>query len=207
MKPILRIVAAVAVLLFVACACEKEGVQRFRGNYTFKTGGTLTVKALAAADEPADPENPADGPAESDGQTGQEEPAADEGESGPAEELSTMAIASESGQMDIVVTDKAAGSMIVTMNVVGGTVVTFDASADGKTLILSPLSRQITLSPANYSSDAVRPVADVEISGYGERFDNIIIFRLEYKGNYTFAGKKYEIVGSSIDCVAKQNNN
>ncbi len=199
--------AAVAVILLVACSCEKEGAQRFKGNYTFKTGGTLTVKTLAAADEPADPENQTDGPGESDGRTDPEGPAENEGEnSGSAEELSTVPIISESGQMDIIVADKASGDMIVTMNILGGTVVTFNATADGKILNIIPFSRQVTLNPANYSADTLRPAADVEICGYGERYDNIIIFRLEYKGNYTFAGKEYEITDSSIDCVAKQNN-
>lgn len=204
MKHILKLLTAVAVILFVTCACEKEGAQRFKGNYTFKTGGTLTVKTLAAADEsdkPAEPENPADEPAGSEGRTGSEEPSASDGE------LSTVPIVSESGQMDIIVTDKTSGDMIVTMNILGGTVITFNATADGKTLNIIPFSRQVTLSPANYSADTLRPAADVEISGYGERFDNIIIFRLEYRGDYTFAGKDYEITGSSIDCVAKQNNN
>lgn len=208
MKHILKLLTAVAVILLVACACEKEGVQRFKGNYTFKTGGTLTVKTLAAADEPdepAEPENPADEPAGYEGQTGPEEPSANDGE--PEEELSTVPIVSESGQMDIIVADKTSGDMIVTMNILGGTVVTFNVTADGKTLNIIPFRRQVTLSPANYSADALRPAADVEISGYGERYDNIIIFRMEYRGNYTFAGKEYEIVGSSIDCVAKQNNN
>ncbi|MDE5733168.1 MAG: hypothetical protein K2H95_09110 [Bacteroidales bacterium] len=171
MKHIFRFLAAVAVMLFVACACAKEGTRRFEGNYTFKTGGTLSVRPVT--------DNSA--------------------------ELSDMAIVPESGQMDIVTTDKSSGGMIVTMNILGGTVVTFDAKADGSILTLSPIKRQVTLSPPNLSSDLLRPLADVEVCGYGERFENIIIFRLDYKGHYTYSGTEYEIVRSAVDCVAKMN--
>lgn len=171
--------AAVAVMLFVACACAKEGTRRFEGNYTFKTGGTLSVRPVT--------DNSTDNSEDT------------------SAELSDMAIVPESGQMDIVTTDKSSGGMIVTMNILGGTVVTFDAKADGSILTLSPIKRQVTLSPPNVSSDLLRPLADVEVCGYGERFENIIIFRLDYKGHYTYSGTEYEIVGSAVDCVAKMN--
>lgn len=171
MKHILSFLAAVAVILFVACACEKEGAPRFEGNYTFKTGGTLSSR-----------------------------PSGD-----TSAELSDIAIVPESGQMDIITTDKSSGDMIVTMNILGGTVVTFSAKADGMTLTLSAVKRQVSLSPPNVSSDLLRPLADVEVRGIGERFDDIIIFRLDYKGRYTYSGTEYEIVESTVDCVAKMN--
>ncbi|MCM1177339.1 MAG: hypothetical protein NC308_02630 [Clostridium sp.] len=166
-----RLLAAMAAAILAISACEKEGTPRFRGNYTFKTGGTLTVRSTDAV----------------------------------ASENSTISIVSENGQMDIVTTDKSTGEMIVTMNIVGGPAVRFNARADGKTLTLSPVRRQVSLSPANTSSEILRPLADVAVGGTGERYDNLVIFRLDYEGSYTYAGKEYEIVASSVDCIAKQN--
>ena len=43
MNRILTACAAAAVIL-TAVSCTKEGPSRFKGNYTFKTSGTITVR-------------------------------------------------------------------------------------------------------------------------------------------------------------------
>lgn len=140
------------------------------GNYTFKTGGSLTVR-------PADD---------------------------PDAEPSEVFLADESGQMDILVTDKSSGSMIITMNALGGTVTTLDATAEGRRLVIGPQSRRVVLNLFG-SSEAVRHMVTAEVSGSGERYDDSVIFRLDYSGNYVLAGTEYEIVGSDVECVAKLN--
>lgn len=170
MKRFLFAAALLLSLAAVSVSCTKEGPARFRGNYTFKTGGSLTVR-------PADD---------------------------PEAESSTVYLADESGQMDVLVADKSSGSMIITMNALGGSVTTFDATADGSVLSIYPQSRRVSLSLLG-SSDAVRPSVTVEVSGTGVRYDDVLILSLDYSGSYSLAGTEYEIIGSDIECVAKLN--
>ncbi|MGN0188938.1 MAG: hypothetical protein ACI395_05425 [Candidatus Cryptobacteroides sp.] len=164
----LSIAAAAAFLVFASCT--KEGTARFDGNFTFKTGGTITVT-------------------EKDNTAGGAEP-------------ETISLTAEGGQMDILTVDKKTGKMIVTMNITGGTVLTFDALAQEKTLTLEPIERTVKISVGN---DLTKVDAKVTVSGFGERFTDVIIFRLTYEGGYTFLGTEYVIQSSSVDCVAKKN--
>ena len=165
------IAAAAALLVFASCA--KEGTARFDGNYTFKTGGTITV--LPKEDATA--------------------------EAGPQ----TISLTAEGGQMDVLTVDKKTGDMIVTMNITGGTVLTFNAVAQGKTLTLEKTERVVKIPVGADLTDLAKPEANVTVSGYGERFTDVIIFRLTYEGGYTFLGTEYFIQSSSVDCVAKEN--
>lgn len=161
-------VAAVAVSVVLAVSCTKEGAPRFKGNYTFKTSGTITVR-----------------------------PSGDE-----AAETVRISLSDESGQMDIVTADKSSGNMVVAMNIVGGSVMTFDAVADGKTLTVTPFSRQLTV-PADAEGGIVeisRPKATVTVTGYAERYTDALLF-----WTYTWQGVEYEIVDSDISCWAKEN--
>ena len=105
------LMAAAVILSMLAVSCTKEGAPRFKGNYTFKTSGTVTVSP--AGDESAEPQK--------------------------------LKLLDENGQMDVVVSDKNTGEMIVAMNILGGSVLTFNAVADGKTLTITPFSRQLTI--------------------------------------------------------------
>ena len=166
----LSIAAAAAFLVLASCA--KEGTARFDGNYTFKTGGTITVlqKEEPSGGTPAEPQ--------------------------------TISLTAEGGQMDILTVDRKTGDMIVTMNITGGTVLTFNAVAQGKTLTLAETQRTVKIPVA---TDLAKPEAIVTVSGFGERFTDVVIFRLTYEGSYTFLGTEYTIKSSSVDCVAKEN--
>lgn len=181
----LKILAAAFAAVFMAASCTKEGAARFEGNYTFKTGGSIEV-APGSGTVPS-----------TDSGTGQEEVATG---------TQTVLLTSESGQMDILTVDKGAGDMIVTMNIIGGTIVTFDAKADGEILTLEPVSRRISFPVSPSATGGItQPYADVVVEGYGEKFDNVVLFRLSYTGNYIYQNTQYAIVASNVDCVAKKN--
>lgn len=170
MKRLVRIAAVTALAVLSAVSCTKEGPRRFEGNYTFKTGGTLSFRE-----------------------------AGNEGAS-----VTKVSLSSESGQMDIIETGKGDGEMIVTMNILSGGVVTFTAKAEGKAITLLPSERTISVRLGNGELSTVS--ADVSVSGTGERYDNIVVFDLEYEGGYVRNDTEYIIVDSSVECVAKLND-
>lgn len=167
------LMAAAVILSMLAVSCTKEGAPRFKGNYTFKTSGTVTVSP--AGDESAEPQK--------------------------------LKLLDENGQMDVVVSDKNTGEMIVAMNILGGSVLTFNAVADGKTLTITPFSRQLTIPVTDEGSllETAYPVASVTVSGYAERYADALMFWIEYEGKYTFQDVEYEIVSSDVSCWAKEN--
>lgn len=138
------LMAAAVILSMLAVSCTKEGAPRFKGNYTFKTSGTVTVSP--AGDESAEPQK--------------------------------LKLLDENGQMDVVVSDKNTGEMIVAMNILGGSVLTFNAVADGKTLTITPFSRQLTIPVTDEGSllETAYPVASVTVSGYAERYADALMF-------------------------------
>ena len=171
MNRILTACAAAAVIL-TAVSCTKEGPSRFKGNYTFKTSGTITVRP------------------EGDDQAG----------------TTVFTLSDENGQMDVVARDKSSGDMVVAMNILGGSVLTFDAVADGMRMNITPFTRQLTVPVIEEGVfEVVPPVASVTVTGYAERYADALLFRLEYEGSYTFRDVKYEIVRSDISCWAKEN--
>lgn len=180
--------AALAVAAAFFTGCSKEGPGRFEGNYSFNTSGTLTLV-----------------PQGSGADTG-ESGSGDTGGTGGTDNSLTVSIPSEGGQMDIVTADKKEGNMIVTMRPLGGGVQVFDAVADGKTITLQPLARVLEIS-WNGSVLPQTAMANVSVSGYGERYSDVIIFRLDYTGTCTAPdGTVYDITESRVDCVAKEND-
>lgn len=180
MKRYLTAVAAAMSAAVLLAGCTKEGPSRFKGYYSYSLSGTIELVP--------------------------EQDAGDTGDGGTAAEETpvVLSVPSESGQMDIVTVDKSGRAMIMTMRPVTGGTVVFDAKADGKTLVLEPATRRIMV---NFSDVLLGGEAamDVEVSGSGEKFVDVVIFRLEYNGTCTHNGVKYRISGSSVDCVAKEN--
>ncbi len=111
----------------------------------------------------------------------------------------THRLSAESGQMNIVAT--GGKSMAVTMNIIGGDLLVFDAEVDGKALVLSPLKRVISI-----SDGAVSAKLDVTVSGRGEKYDDVVIFTLDYAGGGSNSLYEYTIESSSVKCVAKVND-
>lgn len=180
MKRFLTAIAAVLPAIVLLAGCTKEGPSRFKGYYSYSLSGTIELVP--------------------------EQDAGDTGDGGAAAEDTpiVLSVPSESGQMDILPVDKSGSRMVMTMRPVTGGTVVFDAKADGKILVLDPASRRIIV---NFSDGLLGGEAamDVEVSGTGEKFVDVVIFRLEYNGTCTHNGVKYRISGSSVDCVAKEN--
>lgn len=177
MKRYLDFVTAALAAAMVLSGCSKEGPSRFKGNYSYSLSGTVELVPVQSSDDP---------------------------EAEEEEEPLVVSVPSEAGQMDIVTADKSGGRMVITMRPVAGGAVVFDAKADGRTLVLDPASRRITL---NFSDGLIggEVKMDVDVSGYGEKFTDVVIFRLEYSGTCTRNGVEYMISDSDVDCVAKEN--
>ena len=97
------------------------------------------------------------------------------------------------------------GQMLVTLRPLAGGVLVFDAVADGKTLTLKPVSHRISV---DFGDGILTGNADmdVEISGTGERYSDMIRFAFTYSGSCTHAGQEYEISASDVTCVAVMND-
>lgn len=164
----LEIFAAIISVALAAAGCTKDGPDLFKGNWSFKTSGTvvLTLSGSSAGTE-----------------------------------TMTASIVTESGQMDIITADKDLGDMVITMNAVLGDAVVMNAVAKGDSLTVDRFSRRVRLQVGMDTVDA-----DVNVSGGARRYDDTIIFDLEYAGMCTYNGNGYVIGGSDIRCVAKLND-
>lgn len=102
----------IAAALLLVCACAKDGPEQFRGDYSFKTGGSIDIAGTAYS---------LWGLIKKD-------------------TVLTRSLIPEAGQMHIV-NEAEKGKMKVTMNVMGGDPVVFSAEVDGNTLLLLPVRR------------------------------------------------------------------
>ena len=95
--------------------------------------------------------------------------------------------------------------MVVTMSIVSGPVLVFDAECEGNTLTLSPVRREISLKD-EIGSDMKM---NVTMSGEAEKLDNVVIFTMHYeeaKQVEKLTGSvKYVIEDSHVQCVATEN--
>ena len=105
MKKTIGIAACAAAALLLA-SCAKEGQGLFKGNYTFKTSGSVSAELSI------------------------------ENTDGSSSSTLDLDLETEQGQMDILKTGSGDGGMIVTMNVLGGDVRSFRARAEGSSLIV-----------------------------------------------------------------------
>lgn len=174
-----KVLSAILIISAVLCSCRKEGTAIFEGNYSFKTSGVVYARQTA---EPADTLLPF--------------------------EL-TVKLPTESGQMDITPVGDDAEAMIVSMNVIGGDLLLLHATVEGEELVIAPDKRTVSFSvPGGAEDDFVSSTvvkADLELTGEGHRYDNIIIFGFRYEGSFAIGDTEYEIYDSDIDCRAKLN--
>lgn len=169
-------IKTVILAVLVLTACAKEGAGLFKGNYSFKTSGTLELLR--------------------DGETALE-----------------IGLQPESGQMDIAATGDDKGSLLVTMNVIGGDVLVYRAVAEGRELSLEPSQRRISLTlPRENLLDPEGPgILDgtvettVTVSGTAARYGDVVLFELSYEGDFEFDGGRYSITGGRLVCRAKMN--
>ena len=112
-----------------------------------------------------------------------------------------LSLASEMGQMKITTIDKEARLAIVTMDILGNGAVVLDATENDGRLELTPKERRtsIVISGMTHSD------ADLTLSGYGERYEDMIVFNMKYSGEYVYRGVNYEVTSSQVDCIATMN--
>lgn len=160
----------IAAAILLAAGCSKENAARFKGDYTFKTSGTVS----------AIPEGSPEGT-----------------------EPTVFDLNAESGQMKLVKKGKSKNEMAVTMNILAGDAVCFEnVQAEGKLLTIQepyPV-RNISVKNGNLPAKA-----EISISGTGEKFTDVVIFNLQYKGTITYRNEVYKITGSDVDCIAQEN--
>lgn len=170
---------AAAVMLAALCSCTKEGAEKFEGYYSYKLSGTIELKT-----------------------TEEQSDADQEGTVTIAPDRLTLTLKNEAGQMNILTRDKKSGDMLITMNAMGGDVTTLQATADGDKLEIAPTSRRLPVEMTAGSSTCT-----VMLSGTGEKLDDVIIINFTAgSGEYSYLGRKYQVSGSKIECVAKSND-
>lgn len=140
MRQFVNIMMTVAAVTLSLCSCSREGTSFLRGDYSFKTSGTISVTrdpscrldtSFVTVTVPV------------------------EGQVLPEIRIDTvvtvhddtlrLVIDNESGQMNIAEIDRKTGEMLVTMNISGGGVLAFRAVAEGNSLEISPFQRFMTL--------------------------------------------------------------
>lgn len=178
MRNLLKVSAALSAIICI-CSCSKEGAQLFRGNYSFKTSGSMEVHVSGTYTDSFDNTTDID------------------------EQLS-VDLATEQGQMDIISTSGKDGQMVVTMNVLAGDVYTADAQAPGDVLTLTPFERKVNVRVRNNNVSV-----PISVNGTARRYSDTVIYEFSYTGKTDIDtdGLKLhlEIVESDVRCVAKLN--
>lgn len=192
--------------LLAIISCEKQGPALYSGSYSFKTGGTVDIEGkvydIARDTLSIDTlvnERTIGGRIFRD-TTYKYHIKSD-----------TLAIrdtsflrhlVAESGQMHIL--NDSGDEMIVTMNITGGDPVVFRALHQEGKLTLSPSRRMVPVRPDEDEQDE-SVLCDMTVSGTGVRYDNMILFRMEYSGRYSFKDLEGNVSASRVDCIATEN--
>lgn len=194
------IILAAAIAALALTGCSKQGIASFAGSYTFKTGGTVTlhrdpdVRTVTRLD----PET--------------FETYEDEVVTNYDEDI-TFSITPEQGQMEITVVSKDEGTALLTMSIVAGGLIIGDLTIDDDKIVLDPIDRHIAIpiDPERFNGETsiverINPAeVDIRVTGEAIRLENLVVFSLQYSGEFDYDGSHYKIVSSSVDCRAKLN--
>lgn len=161
-----------AALLTAACSCTKEGAARFEGYYSYKLSGTVSFEAASSSSTSG----------------------------GLAPDNVTFTILPESGQLNILTEDKKSGSVLMTLNAVGGDVTTITGKAEGNSLLLDDSAKRI-----HFEISGTPASRNLTLSGTGKRLDDMLIIEFTASGGMDYLGRSYVVTGSDIDCVARLN--
>lgn len=107
----------------------------------------------------------------------------------------------QSGQMHIL--DTGNGTMKVTMNITAGDPLVFNASVVDNVLVLEPVLQRVAV-----NSECELDVLDYcfwEVSGTGTRHENLVLFELNYAGDYNYDYMEGSVSKSNISCIATLN--
>ena len=159
----------------LACACQKNPVDRVCGSYSFRNGGILEILGSIPP-------------------IGDLLPAKDT--------VFKASLVPESGQMRILPNGEDA--VVVTMNVTGESPVVFNGKmADGK-VILSPVEREISVHDALGILDMPIDVL-ASIDGEGTIYGNTVVFEMQYRGTFNSGYVPCQIISSNVNCIATRN--
>ena len=156
----------------VLSGCKAEGTAAFKGDYSFKTGGYITVSGTYTDWR------------------------------GSRDTTFIRNLVPESGQMHLL-QDTEEQKMVVTMNITGGDPVVFSASLDGEQLVLTPLLRSVLVFP-KFGDDALR--YNLTVGGTGRKYDQTIVFEMNYSGDFSMDGLKGTVTSSKVHCIATKND-
>lgn len=190
----------------ILAACSKDGTADYAGYYSFKTGGTVDIqgkvydilKDTTAIDTTVNE-------IQVGGRTVRDTTykyTIVRDTLGSRDTTFLRHLVAESGQMHIL-NDKGT-EMILTMNITGGDPVVFAARLENGGIVLSPTRRMVTIRTDDDDDDD-NTSCDLTVSGTGRRYDNMILFKMEYSGKYSYDGLDGNISVSRIDCIATEN--
>lgn len=112
-------------------------------------------------------------------------------------------LVAESGQMHVV---QAGDDMKLTLNITGGGAVVYNAKGSGDRISLSPTKRKVSVSPNAGTSDSDQSVSFLfDTGGEGQLYENMLLFRMNYEGKYSYRDMDGDIRESHIDCIALRN--
>ena len=180
------ILLCAVAMLTVLTGCEKTGVKRFEGYYSYKTSGTIDIYvygSISITDS-----------------VGVEHTIT-------IDETYTADVITESGQMHIAETGKDA--VVLTMNAMLGDVVVMDGVTSKKILTLKPTERIVRfnwpelIADLNVFGNQTSQVLTVD--AVGNRYGDILIFDMNYSGSWKRLGINFEIVSSNVKTVATLN--
>ncbi len=186
-------------------ACTKTGPQQFGGYYSFKTGGTVEITGqiyqvvLDTVKTDTIVHVIPLGPIVFRDTTFIYHVQNDT--IGSRDTTVIRHMVAESGQMHILET--GGNQMKVTMNITGGDPLVLDATVENNTLVLAPARQRVAV-----SSECKVGLSDHcywEVSGRGTRYENMVLFNLDYAGKYTFDGMEGVVTRSEISCIATEN--
>ena len=187
--------------LFLTGSCSKQsGV--FRGNYSFKTSGTI----FAVRDSAFRFDTSYVARRDTSGIWVTDTLVTENMDS------TSFSINTESGQMDI--TRMEGKRDLVTMNCTAGDLIVYYAEEKDGEIVLEQTSRHIKFGiggatiqsgdeEVEYSDTSIE--ADIKVSGQGQKYENILLLRLDYSGTYKYNDILYHIYDSDIYCRAKEN--
>lgn len=203
MKKIL--IAFIAALALISC--NKSGADLYRGYYSFKTGGfleisgkvyeirrdttktdTIVVKREIAGRRFNDT-------------TYKYTIVKDT--IGSRDTVFNRYLSPESGQMHIL--GAGADAVKLTMNVTGGNPAVFDGLAGNGALTLLPCRRQIGIIPDDEGEEGQSVSFLLTVSGTGRKYENMVLFELDYRGKYDYDDMAGEISSSNVNCIATKN--
>ena len=174
-----KFILAAASALLLMTSCTKEGTALFKGNYSFKTSGTVTADYTIVTVEEDGTESTSEGTADFD-------------------------LAMEQGQMDIL--PAGGDDMIITMNILGGEVYTVDAGVSDNVITVGPFSRKVEVELTDLEKVSVPVTVYGEGRRYEKTVIFDLTLAGSYSAVIGDTSIDLVIVDSSVQCVSKLND-